>query len=435
MRRRLGFVLAVVLSVALVGHVCAAQESLLEAGKGASQAVPLEPGAALQYGIALRRAGHLVEAAQELRRGAALPTARGDAGILLRYELARTAIDRHDFYGAMSVCRSIGSLPVSSMRAATTASHACMAEDHLLWRRASEVLVETALALANGTRSYEAKVAEGLAFELQVNDAEAEASLRGAIAWKPDAWEAHAWLGLLLVRTLRHEDGVNELRRAVALDPNGPEPAYELARTLPANPESVALLERAVRERPSYVLALLRLADVDLELERLAPARQAAEAALKLNASEPSAYVVTGRVSLAEGKPDLALSAGQKALGLVPNSARAKLLVADAYAAKGEIDSAIESYQAAYWLDSGDVTPLVRASAACHAAGRDTSARAFGEKGTHEFPEWAPAWVALGDALAGQGEVLQARAAYDAALKSTGPIDTATVRAKLTALR
>ena len=310
-----------------------------------------------------------------------------------------------------------------------------MAEDHLLWRRASEALVEAALALASGTQSYEAKVAEGLALELQVKDAEAEASLREAIAWKPDAWEAHVWLGRLLVRTLRHEDGVNELRRAVALDPNGPEPTYELARTLPANSESRMLLEHAIHERPSYLLALLRLADVDLELEQLAPARQAAEAALKLGASEPSAYVVMGRVSLVEGKPDLALSAGQKALALVPNSAGAKLLVADAYASKGDIDPAIESYQAAYWLDSSDATPLVRASVACHTAGRDTSARAFGERATHDFPDWAPGWVALGDVLAGQGEVSQARTAYGAALKSTGPIDTATVRTKLSALR
>jgi tetratricopeptide (TPR) repeat protein len=423
---RPGIVVASVFALALLGHVCAAQESQLDARKAASRAAPLDPTAALQYGIALRRAGHVALGEQELRRGSALPSGgRGETGILLRYELARSAIDRRDFYGALSACRSISS----------TASHACMAEDHLLWRRASEALVETGLALADGARSYEAKVAEALAYELQVKDADAEASLREAIAWKPDAWEAHAWLGRLLVRTLRRDEGLTELHRAVTLDPDGPEAAYELGRALPASPESVNLLEHAVLERPSYVVALLRLADVDLELERLAPASQAADAALKLSASEPSAYVVSGRVSLVEGKPDLALRAAQKALTLVPNSARAKLLVADAYAAKGEIDPAIENYQAAHWLDSSDATPLVRASLACHSAGRDTSARAFGERATHDFPAWAPGWVALGDALAAEGEIAQARAAYDTALKSEGPIDATSVRAKLAALR
>jgi tetratricopeptide (TPR) repeat protein len=427
---RPGIVVASVFAFALImsarGHVCAAQESQLDTRKAASRAAPLDPAAALQYGIALRRAGHVAAGEQELRRGSALPSGgRGDTGIMLRYELARSAIDRRDFYGAMSACRSISS----------AASHACMAEDHLLWRRASEALVETGLALADGAQSYEAKVAEGLAYELQVKDTDAEASLREAIAWKPDAWEAHAWLGRLLVRTLRRDEGLTELRRAVTLDPDGPEPAYELGRALPASPESVNLLEHAVHERPSYVVALLRLADVDLELERLAPAGQAADAALKLSASEPTAYVVSGRVSLVEGKPDLALRAAQKALTLVPNSARAKLLVADAYAAKGEIDPAIENYQAAHWLDSSDATPLVRASLACHSAGRDTSARAFGERATHDFPAWAPGWVALGDALAAEGEIAQARAAYDTALKAKGPIDATAVQAKLAALR
>jgi len=387
----------------------------------------MDPGAALRYGVALRRAGHDADAATELRRGASLPTGgQGDTGVSLRYELARTAIARRDFWGAMSACRSIS---------LASASHACVAEDHLLWGRASEALLETAQALAGGTRSYEGKVAEGLAHELEVKDREAEASFREAIAWRPERWEAHVWLGRLLVRTLRHDDGLAALRHAVELDPGGPETAYELARTLPANPESAALLERAVRDRPTYAVALLQLAEVDLALGRIAPARQAADAAVKSSPTEPAAFIVSGRVSLAENKPDLALQAGQEALKRLSNSARAKLLVADAYAAKGEIDLAIESYQAAYGLDPSDPTPVVRASVACHAAGRDTSARAFGDRATHDFPQWAPAWVALGDALAGQGEMTLARSAYETALRSTGPVDPASVRAKLTALR
>jgi len=421
---RWGFVLALALSTVTAGHVCGAQESLLDAAKAASRAAPLDPALALRYGVALRRAGHPADAAQELRRGAAL-TDKGDTGVMLRYELARTAIDRRDFWGAMSACRSISLAP---------ASHACMAEDHLLWGRATEALPETVQALANGTRSYEAKIAEGLAYELEVKDAEAEASFREAITWNPERWEAYVWLGRLLVRTLRHDDGVVALRRAVELDPTGPEPAYELARTLPANPETAGLLERAVRERPTYSLALLRLAEVDLDLARLAPARTAADAAVKSAPADPAAYIASGRVSLAEGKPDPALKAGQQALALLSNSARAKLLIADANAAKGEIDLAIEGYQAAYGLDPSDPTPMVRASVACHAAGRDTSARAFGERATHDFPQWGPGWVALGDALAAQRETALAKNAYDTALKSNGIVDPASVRAKLTAL-
>ncbi len=425
---------ALSLALALTAPATLAQETQLDAKRAASRASPLDANLALHYGTALRRAGHAVEAATELRRGTTLPgSGQGDTGVMLRYELARTLIDRRDFHGAMVACATIKSVPGA---AAAAASHACAAEAHLLWRRASEALLETAQALEGGTKSYEAKVAEGLSFELQVKDIEAEAAFREAIAWRPDAPEAHVALGRLLVRTQRRDEGKVELWRAASeLDPHGPEAAYELALVLPTTGDTAALLEKATREKPSYGLALLRLAEVDLELGRGDGARAAADAAIRINPGEPAAYVVSGRVALGEGKPDDALKAGQKALSILSNSAQAKLLVADAYSAKGEIDLAIEAYQAAYGLDPGDPTALVHASVACHAQGRDTSARAFGDRATHDFPSWGPGWVALGDALVGQGEKALARSAYETALKAQGPVDQASVRAKLAAVR
>jgi tetratricopeptide (TPR) repeat protein len=412
----------------LACHLAGAQESQIDDARSASRAAPADASLSLRYGMTLRRAGHDAEAAQEFRRGMALPGGGqgGETGTMLRYELARSAIDRRDFWGAMSACKSMGNIPES---------HACIAEDHLLWGRATEALPETALALANGNPSYFAKVAEGLAYELEVKDDLAEASFRQAVEWSPKRWEAYVCLGRLLVRTGRHDEGVKALEQAVQLEPLGPEPAYELSRAMPANQVSAALLERAVRERPSYADALLRLAEVDLELGRLGPARTAAETAIRTIPNEASAYVVSGRVSLAEGKPDDAIKMGQRALALLANSARAKLLIADANAAKGEIDLAVEAYQAAYGLDPSSPAPMVRASVACHAAGRDTSARAFGERATHDFPQWGPGWVALGDALVAQGEMAAAKGAYETALKSTGPVDAAGVRTKLASIK
>ncbi len=420
---------------ALPPRLAQAQESSLEGARAAARAAGGDPRAALAYGRVLRRAGRDTEAAQELRRGVAMTpaTAPGAVGIELRWELARVAIARHEFQQAMAHCRSVGALPGGA-----TAGHACAAEAHLLWRRASEALLETAQALSGGVKSYEAKVAEGLARELQLEDDAAEASYREAIGWKPDAWEAHVWLGRLLIHRQKRDEGLADLKKARALDPHGPEAAFELAQAMGASgasAEVATLLESAVHERPTYAMALRRLADVDMALGRLEEARTAAEAALKSDPNDAASHLVMGRVAFAGAKWDDAIKEARAALVILANSAGAKLLIADSYAKKGEIDLAVESYQAAYGFDHSDPTSLVHASEACRAAGRDTSAKAFGEKAAKEFPDWAPAWVALGDALVANKEVASARVAYETALKSKGPLDAASVQRKISALR
>jgi tetratricopeptide (TPR) repeat protein len=418
---------AVLVALAHLALPAEAQESQLESRKGAARASAMDAAAGLAYGRALRRAGHLAEASTELRR--ALPFARGPVAIDLHYEIARVSLDGRDHARAMAECRAIGTLPGGA-----SASHACAADAHLLWRRASEALLETSQALAGGAQSYEAKLAEGIAHELELEDDPAEASFRTAIGWQPDRWEGHVWLGRLLVRRLKRDEGLAELRKALALDPDGPEESFELARTMPANTESDALLHKAIHERPTYAAALRRLAEVDVEIGRLPQAVAAAQTALRADPSDVGSYLVMGRVALAEGDLEEAIREGKAALGIVANSAPAKLIIADAYARRREVDLAVEAYQAAYGFDHTDPASLVRASEACHAAGRETSAKAFGERATKEFPEWAPAWVAYGDALVGNKEPAPARAAYETALRSRGPLDAPAVRAKLAAL-
>jgi tetratricopeptide (TPR) repeat protein len=118
----------------------------------------------------------------------------------------------------------------------------------------------------------------------------------------------------------------------------------------------------------------------------------------------------------------------------MPNVQPARLLVADAWAKKGEIDLALEAYQAAFGLDHSDPTPLINASAACLAAGRVTSAKAFSVRATKDFGSIAASWAALGDALAADRDVPGARAAYETARKARGG-DPAAIDRKLARLK
>ena len=425
----LGAVVLAILLLALAPSTALAQESELDGLRSAASAHARDPAAALALGRALRRAGHPADALAELRRGIGATAGRIDALVALDWEMARVHMDRRDFVQTLTACQVLGKLPHASAE-----GHACTADAHLLQQRSTEALVETAAALAGDPRCYEAKVAEGRAQDFALDAPRSEAAYRAALALRPDAPEPHLGLGRLLWSSGRRDDGLAELRRAVALDPDGPDALYELGLAVASGAESVGLLEHATRERPAFTDAWLALGTQQLASGRVAEAKKAALAAERGDASSAGAKVLLGKVALAEGRAEDAIHAGEAALKLVPNSAPAKLLVADGNARKGEIDLALEAYQAAWGLDHADPTPLVHASEACHAAGRDTSAKAFGLKAVQEFPRWGPAWAALGDALAAQGERAAAKDAYRKALAGEGPVARDAVQKKLSAL-
>ncbi len=426
------------LELALVVAPCGvvrAQESQVESLRTAARANSGDCASSLALGRALRRAGRLTEAAGELRRGAALAGPNREMALAIGWESARVAIDRHDFMQALTACRTLGGGRDAASPEIAAQRHACAADAHLIRERATEALSETAAALAIDPLSYEAKVAEGRAEELELDVGKSEAAFRSAVLLQPDGVDAHIALGRALFKNGHKDEGISELRKAAALDPNGPDALYELAAAIAPNPESTALLERSTHERPLFSGAWLELGDQELAAGRVVEARRAAEAAVKNDSKSVAPRVLLGKVALADSHFDEALKQGDAALKILANFAPAELLVADANAKKGEIDRALEAYQSAWGLDRGDPTPLVHASEACHAAGRDTSARAFAVKATAEFPQWGPGWAALGDALAGQGEKAAAREAYTKALSASGPIDRDAVQKKQASVR
>lgn len=429
--KHLAFALVMVVSSAAAMDA-EGQESSVAALAATAKSNPTDPGAALALGRALRRAGRATPALTELRRGIAVSAARLDVLAQLHWEVARTEVDRHDFALTMTECHVLGALPGQAAD-----GHACAAEAHLVWQRSTEALAEVALALAKDAKCYEAKLAEGRAYDFALDTGKSEAAYRAALGLQPDAVEAHLGLGALLAKNNRRDEATTELRRAVQLDPDGPDALYALAMVLPPGPESVSLLDHATRERPAFFDAWLALGNQQLAAGHVAEARKAGDQALRADsgAGNVAPYLLLGKVALADNRPDDAIHAGEAALKIVANSAPAKLLIADGNAKKGEINLALEAYQAAWGLDHGDPTPLVHAAEASHAAGRDTTARAFGMKAVQEFPRWGPGWAALGDALAAQGEAPGAKDAYQKALAGEGPVDRAAVQQKLGALR
>ena len=357
----------------------------------------------------------------------------------------------------MSACGAITKLPgggapmeagglPSRAGEAAAAARVCKGEAHLLWRRGSEAQGEmTELAKLSkvvGTGqvgqeiNYIAKIIDGRARELDSKDTEAEAAFKDAITLQPSRSEGHILLGALLQRT--GKDGIPELKKAVDIDGRDPVAQLEYGRALATDAktrnEAITALEKAILERPGSLDAMRLVTDVYISSNRLADAKRISTKVLAIAPNDVLAHVVAGRVALADGKADDALKEGEAALKIQANEAKAKLLVADAYAKKGEIDLALEAYQKASGMDSLDPTALVNATYACIAAQRFTSAKAFGQRAVLDFPNHAPAWVAQGDALVADGNPAAARKAYDAAKKVHGA-DIAAIDVKLSKLK
>jgi tetratricopeptide (TPR) repeat protein len=414
-----------------------AQENRVADLRADARKSPTDAKAALALGRALVRAGRPGEAIPELRRGIGFASP-GEPSFELHWELARAHNARHETGQALVQCQVIRGKP-----GGMGWGRACAAEAWLVTLRASEAHLEAkeAFKIADipPRVRYRLQVIEGVASALELKYADAESSLGEALKLGPDGVEAHLALGKLLAQ--EGKDGIPDLRKAVALDPDNADALFELARVLhdtapqSSGPEVVQSLQRALAARPTLGAAYRLTAQTELGQGHNAEARRAADAALRLDSSDVAAHLVLGDIALADNRIDDALKEGQTASGLVTNSAAAKLLMADAYAKKNEIDLALENYQASYSFDHLVPTALVHASQACVAASRPTSAKAFGEKATQEFPEWGPGWVALGDALVAYQDAAGARRAYEQAKRGKGPIDIAVIDRKISALK
>ncbi len=400
-----------------------AQEEKVAGMRARLKAAPDDPAAALALGKALRRAGRAVEAAQVLERGA--PRSRGEDAAALRWEAVRARIDAREIDKALAGCKGLADAPAA----------ACRAEVHLVRNRASLALPEARHALAADPTIYEGRLALGRALAFEGQTADAEAALRAAVASADARPEAHHRLGLLLVDLGRRAPGVAELRRARSADPDDPVVALDLAAALGSTVEARDALVEATRARPGYAEAQTALARVALDLGDVASGEAAAREAVRLDPSLSPAHAALGRALVARLRFDEALREAEAARRLVPRSAPAELVAADAYAGKGDLDLAVEAYQKAAALDRTDPAPLVRAAAACLAAGRATTARGFADKATADHPGWGPAWVALGDVLAAMGEKPAAIAAWDRSLEVGGTVDRAAVARRIAAAK
>jgi tetratricopeptide (TPR) repeat protein len=397
------------------------------AAREAASKAPRDASASLALARVLRRAGSYDPALKELQRGAALASARNpEMTARFRRETTLVQLDQGSYDAALASCKQL----TGAM------AHVCLAEGQMLHKRATEAMPEVTKALAIDPNLYEAKVAEGYVRWQDGGLAEALAAFNAATASNPSRPEAFLGLGRFQLANARPPQALEAFEKAVAADGDDPDALLALGTSLGMTERASTVLRQAVTARPNNGAARARIAEVLLALGRLYEADQEARAALQCAGIQSDWHTILGEVQLRRAQPDDALKSAEAALKLISNSARAKLLLADAHAAKHDIDLAIEAWQASFNLASTNPAPLVHAALGCLANQRETTAKAFSDRVTHGFPNHAPGWDAAGDVAIRAGDKAAAKAAWTKALAcSDGVIDKDAVRRKIAAAK
>ena len=392
----------------------------------AAKSRPDDPQAALSHGAALRKLGRFDDASKELTRGILLPAARKNGTLpALLDELSHTRLEKGNLTGAFDACDKIGAL-----KGTTAVKATCRARAHLSRNRATEAWPEIARALSVEPNHYKAMVLKARVLSFQQKVVEARELLLRAAGLEPDRPEAFHQLGLMERDAGRMSKAVENLKKAKALDAADPMIVLHLGEVLGVSEEAQRAFARAAALRPSMASAHAGQARVAAARGALKVAETAATEAIRLDPKLFEAHLALGHVRLAQKKWAEALASGTAALKLIPNRSSAELLMADAHAGAGDIDLAVEAYQKAFGLDRSKPVPLIRASAACRAAGRLTTARGFADRAVGDFPKSGPAWAELGDVHRAGGEPARAKEAYRKAL-SLGGVDASAIQKRM----
>jgi tetratricopeptide (TPR) repeat protein len=387
---------------------------------------PTDASTGLDLASRLRTAGLVTESTQVAQRALGKAT-DSDLQARLRLELARNHIVRGEMHQALAKCEQVRS-------AVPVLGEVCFAEAHLSFRRGSLALDSADAALQIDPGHYDGKLAKARALRITGETDGALKLFQDLIRHFPSRPGAYPYLAQLELDLGKDDDALATLRQALKQGTDDAVPRVMLARLLTPGDEALKLLAEALDLREGYVDTYIALGFVDLKLGRLDDAEKALRKALEFAPNNPDTNAALARVFLERGNPDAAIKQARLTLKLIASHGEAKLVEADALTAKGEIDLAIEAYQAAYGLARQNPEVLIHAARACMKFDRPTTATAFAERGTQDFPEWGPSWEALGDVLA-PNDPVAARKAYQNALKLKGLVDKANVERKLLALK
>jgi tetratricopeptide (TPR) repeat protein len=171
---------------------------------------------------------------------------------------------------------------------------------------------------------------------------------RHAVAVTKADWVMEENLGVVLFWSGRHQEALEHLRRAVALEPSLPKPRFSLSRVLLDTgqlDEAEHQLRATIQLNPNYPEAHFNLCSCLARQGRTSEALPSCRMAARLMPDNPNAHYMLGQVSSREHLADEALAQFRVALRLDPQSADASYAIGLMLARKGRLGEAEHAFR------------------------------------------------------------------------------------------
>lgn len=197
---------------------------------------------------------------------------------------------------------------------------------------------------------------------------------RRQAARQPRSAEAHLALGRALLDAGLANDAYVAFSRARALDPQGVEPAFELARTnfeLRAADQGISMAKEALARNPKHARAREVLGRLLLAKGELGDAIRELEQAIADAPDLAEAHVSLAGAHARAGDTQAALRTARRAVAAHPRSPEAHVIYADLLSRTDQKDLAEKHYRAALGLDATQGAAMLRLAALLVGQGRD----------------------------------------------------------------
>lgn len=247
---------------------------------------------------------------------------------------------------------------------------------------------------------------------------------KDTVAKRPDSARARNNLGLSLAAAKRHNEAIEQFRKAIALNPKHAFAHFNLGvALLQSNPASEAnraeaeqAYQRAIEVYPQFVDARINLGKLLSGNRRFDEAIAQYQSALSLDPSAQDARVNLAALQLSLGRNDEALTLLRQALEAQPTFAEAHYQFGLALERRGSIAEAESAFRECLRLKPA-YAPAQLAIGNLLLRRNHPGAEACFREAIRLDPSFAEAWFSLGNALIRQNRFADAQSCYRETLR------------------